>query len=91
MTANDLDLLFRGIEVTAVVGGGGFALFKLGRLWGRMAIDIESLKDETKKVGEILTTIAVQKQQIETIERRIEELRHGEGFIFPIADAFKRS
>lgn len=87
MTSNELDLVFRGVEVLAIVGGGGFALFKLGRLWGRMAVDIEALKNETKKVGDILTTIAVQKQQIETIERRIEELRHGEGFIFPLSKA----
>lgn len=87
-----LDIVFKALQLLVLVGGGAWAALKMGRVIERIemtlsmqARDIADLKEETKKVGEVLMTIAIQKQQLEIIERRIEELRHGEGFIFPLA------
>lgn len=94
-----LDLAFKVLQIIALLGGGALLLFKLGRTTERVeqtlerqnvilqqnADEIVALKEETKKVNLVLTEIALQKQQLEMLDRRYEELRHGEGFVFPIA------
>jgi hypothetical protein len=53
--------------------------------------EISELKAEMKQFSALLTTVAVQGSRLDNIEGRIntldhryEELRHGEGYVFPM-------
>src|SRR4051794_27432091 len=85
-------------EIISVIGGGGLVVFRLGRTTSTresamksQGTAIEELKEDVKIVGKLLTEVAVQKtrldgldQRIGTLDRRYEELRHGEGFVYPL-------
>lgn len=49
-----------------------------------LRLDIVDLKVEIKKLGDVLTKLAVQESRLDRIEEAIKELRHGEGFVFPL-------
>lgn len=94
----NLDIALKAFEIVALLGGGGMIVFRLGRTTERVeqtlviqnkileqqSDEIRSLKDETKKVNDVLLTIALQKREIELLNERYEELRHGEGYVFPL-------
>lgn len=42
---------------------------------------LEQLTESLKQLGSILTQIAVQDARLSMIERSVEELRHGQGYI----------
>ena len=74
--------LLQILEIISIVGGGGLVSFKLGRSTSRVeeilktqSIEITELKNETKKLGDILTTIAVQGARLERLEADIRELK----------------
>ena len=46
-----------------------------------MQVEIAALKDAMKVVASAMTTLAVQKTQIERVEKDITEMKHGRGFI----------
>lgn len=46
--------------------------------------DVAELKIEVKQFSEVLRAIAVTHERLDTLDRRYEELRHGEGFVFPL-------
>lgn len=52
--------------------------------YGNLRNDMTDLKAEIKKLSEIVTEQAVQGKRIDRIEEDIRELRHGEGFVFPL-------
>lgn len=85
------DLGLKGLQIITLIGGGAYVVFKLGRVTERVenmlatqTKELTELKEETKKVGTILTTLAVQEQRLDLLDARYEELRHGEGFVFPL-------
>lgn len=43
--------------------------------------EITSLKLETRKIGDVLTAIAVQGTRIQRVEDDLRELKHGRGFV----------
>ncbi len=47
-------------------------------------MDVLELKTEVKQFVEVLTKLAVQSERIDMVDRRLEELRHGEGFVYPL-------
>jgi hypothetical protein len=54
--------------------------------------EISQLKIEVRKLSDIMTHIAVQNTRMDTmaervtmLDQRFEELRHGEGFIYPLS------
>ncbi len=56
--------------------------------------EIKELRSEMKQFGAILTQMAVQKERIDMLLERVqllddryEELRHGEGFVYPLTRA----
>jgi cell division protein FtsL len=51
----------------------------------QVRVDVTELKAEVKQFSQILTELALQSQRIDMLDRRYEELRHGEGFVFPLA------
>jgi len=81
-----------------IIGGGlalGAIIVKMGRMAGtfeavsrQQTEEITEMKDELKKLNEVVTTVAVQKKEIENLQSQIttltkwyDELRHGVGMI----------
>ncbi len=63
-----------------LIGGLGFAWSMRGDL-KMLARDVKNHGAKIDKLESILTAQAVQDQRITDLDRRIEELRHGRGFI----------
>lgn len=100
MTSPDvsLDTILRVVEIASIICGGGLVAFKLGRSTEKIqaSIDVQaqaasyqageiaSLKAEMKKLSDILTQLALQGQRLDMLDKRYEELRHGEGYVFPL-------
>lgn len=96
-----LDTILRVAEIFSILGGGGLVAFKVGRSTEAMDAavaaqektaqalksEIDGLKEEVKQVGKILTQLALQEQRLNMLDKRYEELRHGEGFVFPLIRA----
>lgn len=90
-----LELVFRSIEILAVLSGGVTILLKMGKMMGtfevigrQQAQEIADLKDEMKQMNVLITQVAVQKaemasmqEQISLLTRWYDELRHGRGFV----------
>lgn len=95
MNAADLDIILKIGEILSILGGGALVAFRLGRTTSRVeaslqaqnqllesqSAEITELKNETKKLGDVLTQIAVQQTRIERLENDLRELRHGRGFV----------
>lgn len=90
--AVSLDSTLKIIEIMAIIGGGSLALIAGGRVAGRVETAITTLQEDVRELNKLVRDVAVQGQRIDLIEKRYEELRHGEGFVFPdspIAKAFR--
>ena len=46
-----------------------------------MKKEMEKLSEITKTISDVLTTVAVQKREIEFIREELKELKHGRGFV----------
>lgn len=86
-----IDTALKFAEIISIISGGSIVAFKLGRVTTRVeenmklqAKEISELKEETKKLGAILTTVAVQDNRIDRIESDIHDLKHGRGWVNPI-------
>lgn len=105
MTEWPVESVLKVLEIVSILGGGGTVAYRLGRtterveqtlanqniLLAQQSDEIRALKDETKKWNEVLTQIALQKRDIELLNDRYEELRHGEGFVHPLMMSKQRS
>ncbi len=87
-----IDTAFKLIEIASILGGGGLVAFRLGRnsqvvreAMRQQAAEIAMLKDEIKELSKLVTEVAVQSSRLDMLEKRYDELRHGEGFVFPLA------
>lgn len=69
------------IEVLSIFAGGLLFLWSMKSRVEQMSVEIISLKSEIGKLADILTTLALQNQAINQINKTIDELRHGIGFI----------
>lgn len=90
-----IELIFRSIEVLAVISGGAAILVKMGRMMGsfemigkQQALEIGNLKDEVKELTVLVTAVAVQKVELASLREEIsllrkwyDELRHGQGYV----------
>ena len=84
-----LSELSQVIQTAAVVFGGAIILVKMGRMMGafeqigkRQAMEITEIKSELKDLSKLLTTVAVQKNELNNlreqfviIQRQLEEIR----------------
>lgn len=97
MSATNLDSLLKALEILAIMGASIVFVFKLGRVTTRFELigtmqgrEISELKNEVKALSGILVNQALQTQRLDMqaerlviLEKRLEELRHGEGFVRP--------
>ena len=93
-----LDAALKIAEIVSIIGGGGLVVYRLGRTSAKIeaamtlqAAEISELKEDVKVVGRLLTDVAVQKERLDSharrldlLDRRYDELRHGEGFVYPL-------
>lgn len=66
--------------VLLTIGGLGFLWAMRGEL-RMLARDVRLQGEKIDKLEKVVTLQAVQDQRINDLDRRIEELRHGRGFI----------
>lgn len=74
------DLLIVG----SLAGTGVVYAFKSGRFAEsikNMQQEIKALKEVANSIASLLTTVAVQKTELENIREDVRELKHGEGFV----------
>ncbi len=97
-TAAVLDLVLKIATLISIIGGGGVIVWRMSRMATRFEIigdtqarEIGSIKDEIIAMRALMTAVAVQKERLDTqaerlnlLDRRYEELRHGEGYVFPL-------
>lgn len=76
------------IQIAAFVGGGLFMFFTmrsdirvLRHDVGYIEDRISTLNEAFTQLGKILTQVAVQDSRLGMIEKAVDEIRHGQGFI----------
>jgi hypothetical protein len=79
------------VQTMAILGGGAIFMLKAGKSAGRVETllahhteSIAELAADLKEIRPLLSTIAVQKNQIDNLTKWYDELRHGEGYVFPL-------
>ena len=72
------------LEIGSIIIGGLGAIFTLRNTVTNLKNDMVDMKAELKKVGEVLIKLAVTDTRLTNLENDIRELKHGEGFIFPL-------
>lgn len=97
-----IDNAFKILEIISIIGGGGLVVFRLGRAMATFETvgraqgqEIRELKDSVKELGKIVVNQALQNQRLDQIgqqqallAKQLDELRHGEGFIYPLSTHF---
>jgi len=76
------------IQVLAIAGGGMLVLVSMRNTVSVLQRDVASIQVEIKKMGDILTKMAVAETRLDntdtrltSLERDVRDLRRGEGFI----------
>lgn len=72
------------LVVGSLAGTGVVYAFKSGRFAEsikNMQKEITALKELAHNITALLTTVAVQKVELENIREDVRELKHGEGFV----------
>ena len=97
-----IELLTPGAAIATVAITSMLTLGKIGRMAGIMETTLANqntmigeLKAEIKALANVVTTQAVQNSRIDSItdwvtrvDKRVDELAHGEGFVFPLAASY---
>ena len=72
------------IVLAGFLAGALALIFRGGKLYAAIEVmqnEIRGLKDVAIQIGTVLTTVAVQKTEIEHLNDDIRELKHGRGFV----------
>ena len=69
------------IEISVIAAGGIITIITLKNRISNITTDLVDMKQEIKKVGEVLIKMAITDQRVTNLERDVRELRHGDGFI----------
>jgi hypothetical protein len=93
--SSTMDIILKVAQFVAIIGSLGVGLFTIGRSSSRVeaaitnqAQDLIDMKAELKKLADVITQQAVQSSRIDNInsqiimiQRTIEDLRRGSGYI----------
>lgn len=69
------------VEISVLAIGGIGAISAIRTSVGNMKDDLTDLKEEIKKVGDVLIKMAVTDQRLTNAEQDIRDLQHGHGFV----------
>lgn len=64
------------IEIASIVGGGLLVLVKLNSNVAFLTGEVSNMQTEIKKIGDVLTALAVTQNRLNNIETDIRELRN---------------
>ena len=64
------------IEISSILGGGLVVLVKLNNSVTLLKTDVSTMQEEIKKIGDVLTKLAVTENRLSNIETDIRELRN---------------
>lgn len=77
-------------EIASIIGGGFLVVIRMGGDIRVMKADMAHLKTTVgalttafDRLGNILTQVAVQDARLISVEKRIDELAHGRGYVIP--------
>ncbi len=101
--AEMLDTAIKLAQLAALVVGGGTIIYRMSRMattfeliGKQQAKEISEVKVEVRELGKMVTDLAVQKTRLDNqaerlnlLDKRYEELRHGEGFVYPLGTHLK--
>ncbi len=90
-------------QVASILGGGGAVAYRLGRSTARVeaAISLQEknaenttaaiteIRTEVVALRALMTDVALQKQEIAQLRQWYDELRRGEGFVYPLGARLK--
>lgn len=71
------------VEIGSIIVGGISAVVMLRNTVSNLKNDMTDMKEEIKKVGQVLVTLAVTTTRLDNAEQDIRDLKHGRGFITP--------
>lgn len=76
------------LQILAIIGGGLWMFFTLRADVRVLTVDVHNLEraqaalsEAFKQLGIILTQVAVQDNRLNMVEKSVDELRHGDGYI----------
>ena len=79
------------LQIVIIVGGGLWVFAQLRADMKVLVHDMGAMKQRQddlgeafKQLGAILTKVAVQDERLNQMAKSIDELRHGESFVFPL-------
>ena len=77
------------IEIVMIAVGGIGVMLKLGNRITTshelVAYRLREVETDVKNIGTILVNQATQNERISSIERQLQEMKHGEGFVLPLS------
>ncbi len=93
-----LDLILKIGNLVVMLVGGGMIIWRMSRMATRFELigdaqakEITEIKNEVTAMRVLMTTVAVQKERLDSqgarlnlLDQRYDELRHGEGFVYPL-------
>lgn len=89
----DANLIVAFVQLAGFVIGGIVIAVTMRNNVSALQNEVADLKSEFRedvdRLAGALTTIAIQHERLERIERQYDELRRGEGFIFPLARSLR--
>jgi K+/H+ antiporter YhaU regulatory subunit KhtT len=68
-------------EISSIIVGGVLAVAALKSTVTNLKNDMTDMKEEMKKVGQVLITMAVTSTRLDNVEQDIRDLKHGRGYI----------
>jgi hypothetical protein len=76
------------IETAVILSGGIMVMVRLNNNVTKLGFDMAAVQNEIAKIGQLMTQVAVQKErmdslgaQLNRLDIRYDELRHGSGFV----------
>ena len=74
------------IEIATMAVGGAIVFGALRVTVDDLKKSVSDMKEDIKALNMVVVRMAVADQRITAVEQDIRELRHGQGFIRPLAD-----
>jgi hypothetical protein len=85
----DVSTTLNLIQIVMIIVGGIGVMWKLGNRITTshelVAYRLKEVEADVKAIGTILVNQASQNERISSLERQLQEMKHGEGFVLPLS------
>lgn len=72
------------LTIASFLGVGLTAFYNIKSQLGILSVEVNALKKAEEYNSATLRLVAIQKVEIDHIKQDLHELKHGEGFVFPL-------